>query len=183
MKKLSYLILLMLFFNSCKSPEARRPVMQKTGSFIEKSIARDKRIVAREETAIQKIIEQDSAHNYISSPNGFWYFYVEEDTTATRTPKFGEVVEFDYNVETLDGRSIYSEDELPTRTYVIDKEELFSGLREGLKIMNPGETVTFLFPSHQAFGFYGDKKRIGSNVPIKSTVTLHGISENNNSNK
>ena len=103
------------------------------------------------------------------------------DTTATtRTPQFGDVVEFEYTMKTLDGRTIYSEEELPRRTYAMDQEELFSGLREGLKLMHEGETVTFLFPSHKAYGYYGDKNRIGTNLPILSTVTLYSITSNNN---
>lgn len=183
MRIFALLIFLSAAVFSCKSPEARRPVMQKTGSYIDQSVERNKQLVADEEELINQIIEEDSANTYISSPNGFWYYYNSEDTTATETPEFGDVVEFDYSIETLDGRPIYSEEELPTRTYAIDQEELFSGLRQGLKLMNEGETVTFLFPSHKAYGFYGDKDRIGTNVPIRSTVTLNKINQQNtNSN-
>lgn len=176
-------ILGILLMFSCKSPEARRPVTQKSGSYINESIERNKKIVAAEEELIRQIIEEDSTQNYISSPNGFWYYYNQKDTISTITPDFGDVVEFDYNLQTLDGRTIYSREELPTKTYAIDKEKLFSGLREGLKIMKEGETVTFLFPSHKAYGYYGDKNRIGKNVPVISTVTLNKITkEDNNQN-
>lgn len=182
MRKIVYLIFFSLVAFSCKSPEARRPVSQTSGSYIDESIARNKKIVAEEESRIMEIIEEDSTHNYISSPDGFWYYYQTRDTLTTETPEFGDVVEFDYSIETLDGQTIYPREELPTRTYAIDQEELFSGLRQGLKLMREGETVTFLFPSHKAYGYYGDKKRIGANVPIRSTVTLRNIEENNNPN-
>lgn len=183
MRKIALLFLLALLTYSCKSPEARRPVMQKTGSYIDESVERNKQLVAEEEERIHEIIQKDSINNYISSPDGFWYYYNERDTTATETPEFSDIVEFDYSIETLDGRTIYSEEELPTRTYAMDQEELFSGMRQGLKLMHEGETVTFLFPSHKAYGFYGDKGRIGRNVPIRSTVTLNKITqENTNSN-
>ena len=41
--------------------------------------------------------------------------------------------------------------------------------------MKVGETVTFLFPSYQAFGYYGDDDKIGTNIPLQSKVTLHNI--------
>lgn len=176
--KMKYLMLLAgLLLFSCKTPEARRPVTQKSGSYINEAVERNRAIVAEEEARIQTIIEQDSTRQYISSPNGFWYFYNKKDTTSVRTPEFGDIVEFDYNLETLDGQVIYSDEEIEPRTYAIDREELFSGLRQGLKLMKEGETVTFLFPSHKAFGYYGDKNRIGSDVPVISTVTLIDISE------
>lgn len=181
--KMKFLMLLAgLLLFSCKSPEARRPVTQKSGSYINEAVARNRKIVAEEEAQIQKIIEKDSTHEYISSPNGFWYYYNKKDTTSTRMPEFGDVVEFDYSLQTLNGENIYTDEEIAPRTYVMDKEQLFSGLREGLKLMKEGETVTFLFPSHKAFGYYGDKKKIGSDVPVISTVTLMKITEENEDN-
>jgi gliding motility-associated peptidyl-prolyl isomerase len=184
MRKLIIPVLGIMLMFSCKTPEARRPVTQKSGSYINESIERNKKIVAAEEDLIREIIEKDSTRKYHSSPNGFWYYYNTKDTIASRTPDFGDVVDFDYSLKTLDGRTIYSKEELPPRKYAMDKEKLFSGLRQGLKLMKEGETVTFLFPSHKAFGYYGDKKKIGKNVPVISTVTLNKIiEENSNQNK
>jgi FKBP-type peptidyl-prolyl cis-trans isomerase len=61
----------------------------------------------------------------------------------------------------------------------MDKEELFTGLREGLKLMKPSEQVTFIFPSQKAFGYYGDDNKIGTNVPLICEVTLNTIIKNN----
>lgn len=177
MKSKFTMLLAGLLLLSCKSPEARRPVTQKSGSYINEAVERNRAIVAEEEARIQKIIETDSTREYFSSPDGFWYYYNTRDTTSTRTPEFGDVVEFDYNLKTLSGENIYSDEDIAPRTYAIDQEKLFSGLRQGLKLMKEGETVTFLFPSHKAFGYYGDKNRIGSDVPVISTVTLINISE------
>lgn len=177
MKVLLFNILSVLLVVSCKSPEAREPVSRNSGSFIKEAVERNKKLVAEEEEKIMEIIEEDTTHQYISSPTGFWYYYEKQDTTATETPDFGDLVEFDYDIRTLEGETIYTDAEIPTRTYAMDQEELFSGMREGLKLMHEGETVTFLFPSHKAYGFYGDKKRIGRNVPIISTVTLHKINK------
>ena len=62
----------------------------------------------------------------------------------------------------------------------MDKEELFTGLREGLKLMKPGETVTFLFPSQKAYGYYGDEDKIGINTPLICEVTVNTIRQNLN---
>jgi hypothetical protein len=45
--------------------------------------------------------------------------------------------------------------------------------------MNVGETVTFLFPSYKAYGYYGIENKLGTNVPIKSRVTLKTIDQTN----
>ena len=179
-----YLILLIVGLAGCKSPEARRPVTQNSGSFINESIMRNRDLVAKEEAEILKLIEIDSTTEYIASNTGFWYYYNKKttDSTKTETPKFNDIVKFDYTISSLQGDIIYDQSELPTKTYAIDKEELFSGLREGLKLMKKGEVVTFIFPSHKAFGFYGDKNKIGTNLPIITTVSLYTIINETNKN-
>lgn len=168
----------------CKSPEARRPVTEKSGSFINESIERNKALVAKEEAEILEIIEQDTTRQYLASNNGFWYYYNKRsaDSLNTEMPEFGDVVVFDYSIKSINGNVIYADGEIPTRTYTIDKEELFGGLREGLKLMKAGEVVTFVFPSHKAFGYYGDKNKIGTNIPILTTVTLNSINPETNTN-
>jgi len=59
----------------------------------------------------------------------------------------------------------------------MDRQELFTGLREGLKLMKTGETVTFLFPSQKAYGYYGDENKIGANIPLIAKVTVNSITK------
>ncbi len=183
--KFIYIIVAILGFIGCKSPEARRPVTQNSGSFINESIKRNKKLVAKEEAIILKIIEQDSTRDYIASSNGFWYYYNEKSTDSLNVemPEYGDVVRFDYNIKDLNGNYIYDVGEIPTKRYAMDRENLFGGLREGLKLMKAGEKATFIFPSHKAFGYYGDKDRIGTNIPIITEVTLHTITQEINTNK
>lgn len=178
-KHIFIMILLVMIVAGCKSPEARRPVTQSSGSFINESIERNRELVAKEEAEILEVIERDPSNEYLASNSGFWYYYNKKstDSTNTETPEFGDVVRFDYSIMDINDQVIYAEGELPTMRYAMDKEELFGGLREGLKLMREGEVVTFIFPSHKAFGYYGDKDKIGTNIPIKAKVTLHSITE------
>ncbi|APS40305.1 MULTISPECIES: gliding motility-associated peptidyl-prolyl isomerase GldI [Salegentibacter] len=175
-----YLIFIAIFaLGACKSPEARYPVTQKSGSHFSESIAKNQELLEKEIALIKTAIQRDSTREYHSSQDGFWYSYHKkvEDSTTTTTPEFGDIVEFDYSISTLNDEVIYAEGEKATRTYAIDQEKLFSGLRQGLKLMKEGETVTFLFPSYKAFGYYGDKNKIGTNWPLKTKVTLNNITE------
>ena len=177
-KTLSIIILAVLALTSCKSPEARRPVSVKTGSFIDASVVRNKKLNAKERAVIEQLLK-DQNRDYIASQSGFWYYYNNKvDNDSLKTPGFGDIVTFNYNVKALNGRLVYSKEDTKTQTYAMDKEQLFTGLREGLKLMKTGETVTFLFPSQKAYGYYGDEHKIGTNMPLICEVTVHSISNN-----
>ena len=60
----------------------------------------------------------------------------------------------------------------------MDQQELFSGLREGLKLMKEGESISFIFPSQKAYGYYGDTDKIGPNTPLICDVSLLKLTTN-----
>lgn len=176
MNKISILTLILIAV-SCKTPEARKPISVKTGSFIDASVERNKKLNAKEQASIQKLIKaQDKT--YLASESGFWYYFnVKTEIDSLKTPNFGDLVNYHYNIKTLNGNLIYSAEELKTQSYAMDQEELFTGLREGLKLMKTGETVTFIFPSQKAYGYYGDDHKIGSNTPLICEVTVNFITQ------
>jgi gliding motility-associated peptidyl-prolyl isomerase len=177
LRSLLLLCLLTLFVTSCKSPEARSPVKSTSGSFIKESVERNKKIYEQELAVIETIIEQNGETEYLSSESGFWYFYNSKDSTTTQFPQLGDAVTFTFDIKKLNGDVVLSKEDNGLQNYKIDQtnQELISGIRDGLKLMKTGETVTFLFPSFKAYGYYGIENKLGTNVPIQSTVTLKTI--------
>jgi gliding motility-associated peptidyl-prolyl isomerase len=171
--------LLGIFIFSCKGPEARRPVQRTSGTFIKESIERNKKIYEQDKSKIFELMEANPEHTYLASDNGFWYYYQQQDSISEQTPQFGDQVTFFYDVKDLSGNTILSETDLGLQNYIIDQtqQELISGIRDGIKLMKLGETITFLFPSYMAFGYYGLENKLGTNVPIQSTVTLKSINQ------
>lgn len=159
----------------CSQQQAREPISRSSGTFMKESIERNKKLVANEEGQIDSIIKANPNIKYIASDKGYWYHYEIENAQDTITPKRGDVAFFDYEVKDIKGNLIYSEGELRPQVYYVDKENIMMGLRDGIKLMNKGEKVTFLFPSHMGYGYHGDNKRIGTNEPLICTVTLNDI--------
>lgn len=177
------IVTLLLSIVACKSPEARRPVKTSSGSFINESVARNKKLIEKEESIIEAIMEQDSTKEYIASESGFWYYYNVQDTlTTAKLPEFGDDVIFTYDIKHLTGETILSETETGVQNYKVDQtnQSLISGIRDGIKLMKAGETITFLFPSHKAYGYYGIDNKLGTNIPVQSTVTLKSINSTEN---
>lgn len=177
-----FIISILLFVIACKSPEARRPVKTSSGSFIKESVERNKKLIEEEEALIASLIEKDDTHNYIASESGFWYYYNVQDTISKQLAELGDAVTFTYDIKHLDGETILSETENGIQNYKVDQtnQALISGIRDGIKLMKAGETITFLFPSHKAFGYYGIENKLGTNVPVQSTVTLKSINSTEN---
>ena len=169
------LMLLVVFitFSSCKQQQARMPISRSSGTFMKESAARNKKLVAGEEGKIDSIIKSNPKIQYLASKKGYWYHYDIKNERDTLRPKKGDVAQFDYEIQDLKGNVLYSEVELRPQTYVVDKQNIMMGLRDGIKLMRKNEKVTFLFPSHMAFGYRGDTKRIKTNQPIIVSVTLN----------
>jgi len=182
MRFLPIILLLCLGVYACKSPEAQRPTQQSGTSFIDASVERNKRIYEEEKAQIESLIQASTDQKYLTSDSGFWYTYHVKDSIAGPRPTFGDEITFRYNVMDLNGNTILSEEEIGPQGLRVDQtnQELISGLRDGLKLMQVGETITFLLPSYKAYGYYGIEERLGSNIPIKSTVTLNSINKKQN---
>jgi gliding motility-associated peptidyl-prolyl isomerase len=181
MKKI-IIVTIVLFFVSCSQQQgARRPISHSSGTFMKESVERNKKLVSSEEGQIAAIIKNSPNKKFIASKKGYWYSYLTQNTKDTLTPKKGDIAYYDYEVTDLKGAVIYSADELASQTYYVDKEQkIIIGLRDGIKMMHKNEKVTFLFPSHMAFGYHGDNNKIGHNEPLIYTVTLTNFEKDPN---
>lgn len=173
-KTKTVVLILFLALMACnKQQTARRPISQESGSFMKASIKRNKKLVATEEDKIKAIIKQNPTTKYIASSKGYWYYYETQNLLDSLVPQKGDIATFEYDVKNLAGGTIYAKEELGLQTYLVDKQDILMGLRDGIKLMHKKETVTFIFPSHIAYGYHGDANKIGTNQPIICTVTLH----------
>jgi gliding motility-associated peptidyl-prolyl isomerase len=171
-----YTLLCTVLSVSCKHhEEARRPVSQASGTFMKKSADRNKKLVASEEDVIKNIIKNNPKVKYYATRKGYWLSYDERNLTDTQTPRKGDIAYFNLEIKDIEGKIIYSEAELGPQTYYVDKQDIMMGLRDGIKLMHKNETVTFLFPSHIAYGYHGDNKKIGTNESLICTVTLRNF--------
>jgi gliding motility-associated peptidyl-prolyl isomerase len=129
-------------------------------------------LYAAEEAEIENIIKLDTI-TYERSANGFYYSFVQRDSLTGNNPRFGDRVTFEYDVVSLSGDTIYRKNDLSPITKSLEQEYgIFKGMREALKLMQDGEEMVVFFPSYAAYGYYGDKNRIGVNVPFKSRIKL-----------
>jgi gliding motility-associated peptidyl-prolyl isomerase len=178
-KLISLIVLSVLF--SCSQPIPRKPITIKTTTFLKKSISFNKSLNETEEKIFKNLIKKDSLNKYVSSPSGFWFTH-NYKSSNNYFPKIGDQVFYTYEVLDVAKNQIYTVEEIGNQTYLVDKQELVEGLRNGLKLMNEGDIVTFLFPSHKIFGYLGDENKIGINQPLIYKVQLNKINKKNEIN-
>jgi len=157
---------------ACGETEPRRPVKTQSGSLINASVQRNIELLNQEEEIIQQIITNDTLHHYLASATGSWYFYSAINEESDYTPLSDDLVTLNYNLVSLENDTIYSMEEIGTIKYKVDKQELFPGLRNSVKLLKVNETATFFFPSAMAYGYHGDNNKIGPNVALKSTISI-----------
>lgn len=176
--KINALFLFLFVCFSCVHVEPRRPVNPKPSTTILDEVIKESKILNTiEDQKIQQLIALDSTKVYHTSPNGFWYTYVNKKEENLPTPKLGNEVSFEYEITDLNDSIIYAKETLGIKNYTIDKEDFITAIQKGIKLMKTGETITFVIPSYNAFGIYGDGNKIGINQSIKSTITLLNIKQ------
>lgn len=178
MKNSLLLFTFFLVMVSCVNPVPRKPVVRKTSSFMQESIRINKNLNAVEEKAINEVIRMDSLSHYIASSKGFWYKY-EHKTANKIFPEFGDKLSYSYEVSDLNNGLIYYQEAIGEKTYLVDQQDIIEGLRNGLKLMNEGDIISFLFPSYQVYGYLGDENKVGIKQPLIYKVKLNKINTKN----
>lgn len=156
---------------SCANPTPRKPVLRKTSTSLKESVIFNKTMNENEEKVFTAFMKKDSLTHYIASPNGFWYTFNKKNANAN-LPAIGDQVFYTFAVYDINNTVIYSAEEIGVKTYIIDKQEIIEGLRNGLKLMGAGDSATFLFPSHKVYGYLGDSNKIEINQPLIYKVQL-----------
>lgn len=177
-----FFLLALSLLMGCREPEVRWPVSTQGGSFLKISAARNKQLLADEETLLAEIRSKDSARTYFESAFGSLYYYEVQLPDGGYTPQAGDQVSLTYSLTTWNNDTLYRDSEIGILHYAVDREALFPGLRQAIKLLQEGETAIFLFPSSLGYGYLGDKNRIGSNIPLKCKITLLQIEKTSEKN-
>jgi gliding motility-associated peptidyl-prolyl isomerase len=177
---ITYLTISLLVLNTfgCKNnnqSSARQPVSHINKIGDEKSVNLSKNLKQKEEAYIKNMITKDSLHKYVDSGHGFWYYYTQQNTQDTIYPKTGDKVTLNYEIRDLSDNIIYSSEEIGKKSYYVNHENKFRGFIEAVPLLKTNEEAWFLFPSNAAYGFHGDEKKIGQNIPLKIRIKIYQI--------
>ena len=77
-----------------------------------------------------------------------------------------QTASIDFSVSLIDGTVCYASAPGEPEDFVIEKDNVESGLHEAIQRMSVGDSAVIVIPSHRAYGLAGDSKKI----PMRSTV-------------
>ncbi len=104
------------------------------------------------------------------SQTGLWYMIYDE--TNDEKASIGKIATLKYKISLLDGTLCYSSDSLGTKTFLIGRGGVESGLEEGILLMKKGEKARFIMPPHKAHGILGDMNKIRGRQTILYEIEL-----------
>lgn len=88
---------------------------------------------------------------------------------AGETVKSGQWAKINYRVELLNGDTAYYSRMGQPESFLVEMDDVESGLHEGIQYLSPGDSAILIIPSYRAHGLIGDMDRI----PRRSTVVYH----------
>ena len=121
--------------------------------------------------------EQDLAfiRQYLDNPSRNWdmdttgsglFYYIFEKHDGVK-PVTGDVALLEYEISLLDGTLCYTSEENGAASFVVDKEDLESGLHEAVKMLGVGDQGIFIMHHSRAHGLMGDSDAIR---PLENVV-------------
>lgn len=126
-------------------------------------------LVQKDRERVENYIERHGLEMTMSE-TGLWYRISKMGEGEVIRPD--DIVKIEYDVELLDGTSIYTSDDRGLRDVRIGRSNIETGLDEGLRLLRGGGEALFIIPSYLAYGLLGDGEKIPSRAILVCKVRV-----------
>ena len=147
----------------CGDRQGRVPTDQRPAPTQEELIQANKDAIRQEERDIDRYVKR-SGLPFLTTPRGVRYVILRDQPGAPVRPD--QWVTIHYRVELLSGDTAYSTADNGPESFLVEHDEVESGLHEAVQLLSPGDSAVFIMPSFRAHGLAGDQERI----PMRSSV-------------
>lgn len=129
------------------------------------------RLILQKESDEMDAYERSHQLRFVKTSSGVRYHVYKPSVSGDSIHK-GMPVSLNYTVYLLDGSLCYSSDIDGTKHFVVEQEQIESGIHRGLQYLKKGDKALLLIPSHLAHGLLGDFKKIPPQMPIIYNVEV-----------
>ncbi len=172
MKYLNFLLLIILIFLVfCKRtvqeipPDYNSERIKKKEAFIKLN----KYLVRRNQDLIERFVERTDP-GMKKTETGLWYHIYS--LGIGKKVSNGDIIEYSYNVNILDGTFCDSVSVKNPKRIKIGQGRVESGLEEALLLLHEGDHARFIIPPHLAYGNFGYENKIPPGAVIIYDVML-----------
>jgi len=169
MKLVIFLIFMSAFFLACKEPIAPQNKQMSEEQMQEALITANQKLSKNEMAEIDAYILKNSLE---MEKSGTGLRISISGEGRGRNAEAGMKATVKYKISLLNGRVCYSSDSTGYEKFVVDNDQVESGLHEGIKRMKVGNKAKFILPSHLAHGLIGKEDKIPSHAPIIYDIEL-----------
>jgi FKBP-type peptidyl-prolyl cis-trans isomerase len=166
-KKILYIICILSVFialGSCGQKKKNQPVVININEFDDPLIKKNKELSKEEKLSIDAYVKRNK-FDMVETGTGVRYMIYEKGTGPMANTK--DIVVIDFDIKLLDGTLCYSSHQTGAEEFVVDYDNVESGLHEAIKYLHEGDKAIVIIPSHKAFGLAGDMDRI---PPLSAVV-------------
>jgi FKBP-type peptidyl-prolyl cis-trans isomerase len=160
----TYIIFIsLLVLQGCKE-KVQQPLPEVNMNELKEPLMKVNRKISREEKlAIDGYVKR---RNWEMTETGTGVRYMITEQGSKESPSSGDIVIIDFEISLLDGTICYTSKETGPEHFVVDYDNVESGMHEAIKYLHKGDKAIIIIPSHRAFGLAGDMAKI----PPLSTV-------------
>ncbi len=163
------ILLALAAFISCGRKPKTQQVKVNIKAFENPLEKKNKQLTKDEKRAIDSYVIRNG-FDMIETGTGVRYMIYEKGKGAAANTK--DIVLIDFDIKLLDGTICYSSRTTGAEEFVVDYDNVESGLHEAIKFMHQGDKAIIIIPSHRAFGLAGDQDRIPPLSTVVYNITL-----------
>jgi FKBP-type peptidyl-prolyl cis-trans isomerase FkpA len=172
LKNILFLFIGLIFFNSCVDvPKKEQEIIMPNDN---QSADMNKMWIKEEHQLINKFIERNG-WEVSETGTGLRYLIYEHGTG--KKAETGMRAMISYSISLLDGTECYSTEKYGPQPFLIEHDDVESGLHEGISYLKVGDRAKLIIPSYLAHGLAGDLNKIPTLATIIYDIRLLGISE------
>ncbi|MFH1005192.1 MAG: FKBP-type peptidyl-prolyl cis-trans isomerase [Bacteroidota bacterium] len=150
------LVVISLVLFSCKNDSVPKEKIDPT-IFKEALVKVNKYEVQKETDEIEQYIKHRNWKMTVTK-TGLRYMIMK--TGKGENPLSGQTVKMNYKISLLDGTECYSSEKENAKEFIVDNDNVESGIHEAVQLMHTGEKAKFILPSKLAHGLHGDDNKI-----------------------
>jgi len=161
---------LVFFLFACVQDEKQKELPFKSKEEYEQLMIKSHQaFVQKEKEKIERFIDS-SGFLFKETGTGLRY-HIYHETKGEKIDK-GELAIMTYVLSSIDGDTLYLSPDGKVQEFLVDYDNVESGLHEGIKQMKIGEKALFILPTHLAHGVTGDQAAIPSQTTLIYNIHL-----------